>query len=89
MSAVHTSLVERSHAWTGDDIPWLLDTEDDALSETPGSDRVRRRLFHCLSSGGLPACGFSNAWAIVSRRQSRFLTFAGVFAALWIIFWIV
>ena len=89
MSAVHTSLVERSHAWTGDDIPWLLDTEDEELPDTPGSDRVRRRLFHCLSSGGLPACGFSNACAIVSRRQSRFLTFVGVFAALWIIFWIV
>ncbi len=89
MSSVHTSLVERNHAWTGEDVPWLLDTEDDALLGTPGTDRVRRRLFHYLSGGGLSACGFSSARALVSRRQARFLTFAGIFAALWIIFWIV
>ena len=89
MSAVHTSLVERNHAWTGEDVPWLLDTEDDAQLSTPGSDRVHRRLFHYLSGGGLSACGFSSARALALRRQARFLTFAGVFAALWVFFWIV
>ena len=89
MSAVHTSLVEKSHAWTGEDVPWLLDTEDDALPDAPDSDRVYWRLFHYLSGGGLSACGFSSARALVVRRQARFLKFAGVFAALWIFFWIV
>ena len=89
MSAVRTSLVTKDHAWTGEDVPWNLDTEgvpDTAASE---SERVRWRLFHYLSGGGLSACGFSSARAVACRRQGRFLVFAGVLAVLWVIFWII
>ena len=89
MSAVHTSLVTKDHAWTGEDVPWSLDTEEGVDPDAPESDRRHRRLFRYLSGGGLSACGLSSERALVDRSQGRFLVFAGVLAALWIIFWIV
>ena len=87
MAAVRTSLVTKDHAWTGTDVPWRLDPEEspDALE----ADRIRWRLFHYLSGGGLSACGSSSAHALARLRQGRFLAFAGFLAVLWIIFWIV
>ena len=89
MSAVRTTLVTRDHAWTGEDVPWRLDTEEGADPDAPESDRAHRRLFRLLSGGGLAACGTSNARALAIRRQGRFLVFAGFLGVLWIIFWIV
>ncbi len=89
MSAVHTSLVTKDHAWTGEDVPWDLDTDVAPTPEASEAERVRWRLFRYLSGGGLSACGSSSARALVIRRQGRFLVFAGVLAVLWIIFWIV
>jgi len=88
MAAVRTSLVKREHAWTGADVPWRLDTDDAPTPDAPEAERVRWRLFRYLSGGGLSACGTSSARALVCRRQGRFLTFAGVLAVLWIVFWI-
>ena len=89
MAAVRTSLVTKDHAWTGEDVPWDLDTEDMPDPAASESERVRWRLFHYLSGGGLSACGSSSARSLAYRRQGRFLVFAGVLAVLWIIFWIV
>ncbi len=89
MSAVRTSLVTKDHAWTGEDVPWKLDTEEGADPDASESERVRWRLFHYLSGGGLAACGSSSARALAIRRQGRFLVFAGFLGVLWIIFWIV
>ena len=89
MSAVRTSLVTKDHAWTGEDVPWDLGTEDVPDPAASESERVRWRLFHYLSGGGLSACGSSSARSLAYRRQGRFLVFAGVLAVLWIIFWIV
>ncbi len=88
MAAVRTSLVKRDHAWTGADVPWYLDTEGVADPAASEAERVRWRLFHYLSGGGLSACGSSSARALVFRRQRRFLVFAGVLAVLWAVFWI-
>lgn len=89
MAAVRTSLVTKDHAWTGEDVPWNLDTDEMPDPGAPESERVRRRLFRYLSGGGLSACGSSSALALACRRQGRFLAFAGFLAVLWIIFWIV
>ena len=89
MSAVRTSLVTKDHAWTGADVPWRLDTDEAPASDASEAERVRWRLFHYLSGGGLSACGSSSERALACRRQGRFLAFACVFAVLWIIFWIV
>ena len=89
MSAVRTSLVKRNHAWTGADVPWRLDTETAPPPDASETAREHWRLFHLLSGGGLSACGSSSERALLDRRQGRFLVFAGAFAALWIIFWIV
>ena len=89
MAAVRTSLVTKDHAWTGEDVPWSLDTEEGMDSDAPESDRRHRRLVRDLSGGGLSACGFSSARARAIRRQGRFLVFAGFLGAVWIFFWIV
>ena len=89
MAAVRTSLVTKDHAWTGEDVPWRLDTEEGVASDAPDSDRAHRRLFRLLSGGGLAACGTSNARTWTIRRQSRFLVFAGFLGVLWVVFWIV
>jgi len=89
MAAVRTSLVTKNHAWTGEDVPWKLDTEDVPDPATSELDRVRWRLFHYLSGGGLSACGYSCARALARRRQGRFLVFAGFLGVLWVVFWIV
>ena len=89
MSAVRTSLVTKDHAWTGEDVPWRLDTETAPPPDAPETARRHWRLFHYLSGGGLSACGSSSARALMDRRQGRFLACAGILAALWIIFWIV
>lgn len=89
MSAVRTSLVKKNHAWTGEDVPWRLDTETAPPPDAPETARRHWRLFHYLSGGGLSACGSSSARALMDRRQGRFLACAGILAALWIIFWIV
>ena len=89
MAAVRTSLVTRKHAWTGADVPWYLDPESAPPADAPEAAREHWRLFHLLSGGGLSACGVSSERALVSRRQGRFLLFAGVLAVLWIVFWIV
>ena len=89
MAALRTSLVTKDHAWTGEDVPWKLDTEEEADPAAPESERVRWRLFRYLSGGGLSACGSSSARDQAIRRQGRFLVFAGFLGVLWIIFWIV
>ena len=89
MSAVRTSLVTKDHAWTGADVPWRLDTDEAPASDASEAERLRWRLFHYLSGGGISACGSSSAHALVCRRQGRFLVFAGFLGVLWIIFWIV
>lgn len=89
MSAVRTSLVTKDHAWTGADVPWDLDTDAVPAPVASEAERVRWRLFHYLSGGGLSACGSSSARALVMRRQGRFLAVAGVLAVLWIVFWII
>ena len=89
MSAVRTSLVKKNHAWTGEDVPWRLDTETAPPPDAPETARRHWRLFHYLSGGGLSACGSSNERALMELRQGRFLVFAGVLGVLWIIFWIV
>ena len=89
MAAVRTSLVKRDHAWTGADVPWRIDTDDTPDPNASEAERIRWRLFHYLSGGGLAACGSSSARALVYRRQGRFLAFAGVLAVLWVVFWII
>ena len=89
MAAVRTSLVTKDHAWTGEDVPWKLDTEDVPDPATSELDRGRWRLFRYLSGGGLSACGSSSARARAIRRLGRFLAFAGFLGVLWILFWIV
>ena len=89
MAAVRTSLVTKDHAWTGEDVPWYLDTEGVPAPDASEAERVHWRLFHYLSGGGLSACGSSSARALAYRRQGRFLVLAGVLAALWVIFWII
>lgn len=78
MAALRTSLVKRSHAWTGDDVPWELD-----------ADGAPSRLIRYLSGGGLSAFGSSSARTAVSRRQTRFLWVAAALSVLWLVFWIV
>ncbi len=88
MAALRTSLVTKDHAWTGEDVPWTIDTDEAADPDTSEAERLRWRLFHYLSGGGLSACGSSSAHALACRRQGRFLAFAVFLGVLWIIFWI-
>ena len=89
MAALRTSLVTKDHAWTGEDVPWTIDTDEAADPDTSEAERLRWRLFHSLSGGGLSACGSSSARDQAIRRQDRFLVFAGFLGVLWVIFWIV
>lgn len=86
MAAVRTSLVRRRHAWTGVDLPWSIDVEDDTVLALPERHRAGWRLFHYLSGGGLKAFASSAARELVSRRQTRFLWTMTALAVLWLIF---
>ena len=79
MSAVRTSLVKRRHPYTGEDVPWDMDTEDVGTST----------LFRLLRGGGVRAFGSTSAEAALSRRQTRFLWVSAAFAAVWMIFWFI
>ena len=71
MAAIRTELVKRRHAYTGEDVPWNVET-----GQGPA-------LWRCLRGGQL-APGTS-AWAAVARRQRRFLRFAALLAVLWLV----
>lgn len=72
MAALRTELVRKRHAYTGEDVPWDVDG-------VRGSS-----LWRCIR-GGLPIVGTS-ARAAVIRRQERFLRFAVLVAAVWLLF---
>ena len=84
MAPLATSLVRKRHPWTGDDVPWMIDTGDTGAKES-----AKGRLFGFLSGGGLSAFGRPNSKALVRRRQNRFLVVAGAIGALWLLFSIV
>jgi len=71
MAAIRTELVKRRHAYTGEDVPWDVETEQGSA------------LWRCIR-GGLPVAGTS-ARAAVARRQRRFLRIAALLAALWLV----
>lgn len=90
MSAVRTTLVTRSHAYTGEDVPWRMDAVNDlpgALS--PFSGRSNRRLFHYLSGCGVSGVRRGGGFGALSRRRRRFLRIAAALFAAWVVFWFV
>lgn len=86
MAALRMPLVRRRHAWTGADLPWSIDVEDESVAALPAARRAGWRLFHYLSGGGLRAFAGSAARDVAVRRQTRFLWCAGGLAALWAVF---
>ena len=75
--AVRTSLVKRRHAYTSVDLPWEMDEDGDA------------RLFRYLRGGGMRAFGTTSAQALRTRRQARFLVFAGAALLVWAVLFFV
>ena len=73
---IHTELVTRDHAYTAVDVPWQMD-------EDGGS-----ALFRYLRGGGVRAFGRTSHEAARSRRQTRFLAFFGILAAIWLLLWL-
>ena len=78
MPGVRTTLVTKNHAYTGEAVPWRMDTED--VEAAP--------LFRLLRGGGVRAFGSTSAQAAQSMRQTRFLWFAGALAVVWLFFWL-
>ena len=79
MAAVRTTLVTRKHAYTGEDVPWMMDVAGTASG-------TRDRLFHLLSGGGMQTFGTPRSVYRVQYRQARFLGIASVLAVLWLVF---
>ena len=86
MAALRTALLKRRHAYTRTDIPWSLDVDAFKEPGADGADKVKWRLFHYLSGGGMRAFGRSSDQELLMRRQTRFLWFAAVLAVCWIVF---
>jgi len=86
MAALRTSLVGRRHAWTGEDVPWRIDVEDESVAALSAAHRAGWRLFHYLSGGGMRAFATSTLREIASRRQTRFLRLTAVLVVLWLVF---
>ena len=89
MAALRTSLVKRRHAYTSMDIPWAMDVDDFKDGDPAEPGRVRWRLFHYLSGGGMRAFGRPSGRELLIRRQTRFLWLAGALAVCWIVFGLV
>lgn len=86
MAALRTTLVGKRHAWTGDDLPWSIDVEDESVAGLSPRHRAGWKLFHYLSGGGMRAFAASAAREIAARRQTRFLWCVSVLSVLWLIF---
>lgn len=90
MSAVRTTLVTRSHAYTGEDVPWRMDLVDGLPSSgRPTGGRSDRRLFRCYLFGGVSGMRRGGGFGALSRRRRRFLRIAAALLAAWVVFWFV
>ena len=74
MSAVHTTLVTDAHEYTRERSPWIMDEHKS----------VYGKLIHYLAGGGMRTFGRTVSQEIVRRRQTRFLVWFAVLAALWL-----
>jgi len=86
MAALRTTLVRRRHSWTGEELPWNIDVEDESVAALPSERRAGWRLFHYLSGGGMRAVATSAVQEIVSRRQTRFLWLSAALFVVWLVF---
>lgn len=73
---IFTEFVTVDHEYTSVDVPWQID------------DGAGKRLFRYLRSGGVRAFGCTSIEVARSRRQTRFLIFFAVMAAIWLVLWI-
>ena len=79
------STVRHKHEYTECDIPWMI---GESLLKSPrGSiaDPGQRLIAYMSSGGGLPQIGRTSEHELVSRRQRRFLVFAAVVTAGWLL----
>ena len=84
MSPTITTL-KRKHEYTGCAIPWMI---GDSLLRSPHDCRMdpdMKLIEYMSSGGGLPQIGRTSEHELMSRRQRRFLLFAGVAAVAWIV----
>lgn len=77
MSAVRTSMVKRRHAYTSVDLPWDIDEASDS------------RFLRYLRGGGLRTFGTTSSRELRAYRQSRFLVFAAIVFAVWLVLFFV
>jgi len=80
---IHPTLVTAAHSYTRSSDPWQMDRYTDAHGETSSGATYGWRLFHYLSGGGMRTFGRTMEQDRRSRRQTRFLVFAAVLAAVW------
>ena len=77
MSGIHTSIVTPAHEYTRSDSPWILDEYKS----------IYGKLIHYLSGGGMMTFGRTARQELVCIRHRRFLTWSGVLAVVWAIFY--
>ena len=88
MSGLHTNLLDSIHSYTRSHTPWLLDENREARGETSNGHKFGWRLFHYIAGGGLRAFGRSVRQEEIDARHNSFLAWAGVFAVVWLVLWI-
>ena len=74
MKNIHAEFRETAHAYTRSKTPWIM---EEHKSE-------HGRLIHYLSGGGMRVFGRTIGQEEARIRQTRFLTVAGVLAAVWL-----
>lgn len=80
MSMTDLIFVRARHDYTRSETPWILG--DDHRS-------VYGKLIHYLSGGGMRTFGRTVRQEEIRRRHRRFLAFAAVFAACWLIMYLI
>ena len=79
MNKLPTSVVTDAHGYTRADVPWILREYCSHCG----------KLAHYLSGGGMKTFGRTIGQEMAKRRHRRFMTFAGVMAALWVFFYFI
>lgn len=78
MDGVHTSFRGDAHDYTRSKTPWILGEHKGTYG----------KLMHYLSGGGMSSLGRTVAQEEARFKHIRFLTFAAVFGALWLLLYL-
>jgi len=78
MSGIHTSVARTAHAYTHSATPWIIDNASASYG----------KLINYIAGGGMRAFGRTVRQEEIGRRHHRLSVLTGVFAVLWLLFWI-